>query len=105
MITNDVVALLILAFVPLAIAIFLLICGIYSAIIDKDIFFCIVMILFFLFLTFVSGITFEGAYRKYQNEIPQNKVKILRQKISDAENELQKYLIDHPELKEEVIYE
>lgn len=101
MITNDFVALLILAFVPLAIAIFVLALGIYSAITDKVWFFCIEMIFFFVLFSFLSGFIFHGAYEEYQNAIPQNQVKILKQKVSDAEKELQKYLIDHPELKEE----
>jgi len=39
-------------------------------------------------------------YKEYKRAIPENQVKILRQKIFDAEKEYQKYLIDHPELKE-----
>jgi hypothetical protein len=99
MFTGDVVVLLILAFVPLAGAVSLLVYGIYAAITDKDLEFCIGMIVCFLFLSGLSGIMSVGAYKEYQNAIPQNQVKILRQKISDAEKELQKYLIDHPNLK------
>jgi hypothetical protein len=47
----------------------------------------------------LSGIVFYGASEEYNNAKPQNQVKILKQKISDAEKEYQKYLIDHPELK------
>jgi hypothetical protein len=99
MFTGDVVVLLILAFVPLAGAVSLLVYGIYAAITDKDLEFCIGMIVCFLFLSGLSGLVSVGAYKEYQNAIPQNQVKILRQKISDAEKEYQKYLIDHPELK------
>lgn len=104
MFTGDVVVLLILAFVPLAVAVFLLVYGIYSAITDKDLEFCIGMIVSFLFLSSLSGFVFVGAYTEYQNAIPQNQVKILKQKISDAEKELQKYLIDNPNLKTEENY-
>jgi hypothetical protein len=99
MFTGDVVVLLILAFVPLAGAVSLLVYGIYAAITDKDLEFCIGMIVCFLFLSFLSGIVFYGASEEYNNAKPQNQVKILKQKISDAEKEYQKYLIDHPELK------
>lgn len=102
MITGDVVALWFLAFVPFAIAIFLLICGIYGAASVGDKYFCVSMVACFIFLSFFSVIMLVGSYYKYQEAIPQNQVKILRQKISDAEKELQKYLIDHPELKEEI---
>ena len=76
-----------------ALAIFLFVYGIRA--------FCAVMIISSLLLSSLSGIIFVGAHEEYQNGIPQNQVKILRQKISDAEKELQKYLIDHPDLKEE----
>ena len=99
MFTGDVIVLLILAFMPLAVAVFLLIYGIYSAITDKDLEFCIGMIVCFLFLSCLSGLVSVGAFKEYQNAIPENQVKILRQKIFDAEKELQKYLIDHPELE------
>lgn len=102
MITGDVVALLILAFVPFAIAVFLLICGIIDIASYGDKYFCVTMVACFIFLSFLSVIMLVGAYDKYQEAIPQNQVKILRQKISDAEKELKKYLIDHPELKEEI---
>lgn len=102
MFTGDVVVLLILASVPLAVAVSLLVYGIYCAITDGDLEFCIGMIVCFIFLSFFSVIMLVGSYYKYQEAIPQNQVKILRQKISDAEKELQKYLIDHPELKEEI---
>lgn len=99
MFTGDVVTLLILASVPLAVAVSLLVYGIYSAITDRDLEFCIGMIVCFLFLSGLSGAVFVGAYKEYNNAKPQNQVKILKQKISDAEKELQKYLIDHPELE------
>lgn len=99
MFTGDVVTLLILASVLLAGAVYLLVYGIYTAITDKDLEFCVAMVACFIFLSFLSGIMFVGAYKEYQNAIPQNQVKILKQKISDAEKELQKYLIDHPELE------
>ena len=99
MFTGDVVVLLILACVLLAVAVSLLAYGIYSAITDRDLEFCIVMIVSFLFLSCLSGAMSVGAYKEYQDAIPQNHVKILKQKISDAEKELQKYLIDHPELE------
>ena len=100
MITPDFIALLGLGIVIEASAIFLLIYGIYSAIADKDMCFCIGMVVSFLCLSALSGLISVEAYNNYQNAIPQNRVKILKQKISDAEKELQKYLIDHPELKE-----
>ena len=81
-------------------AICLLAYGIYSALTDDEMDFCVVMIVTFLCLSVLSGVGFNESYKEYQNAIPQNQVKILRQKISDAEKELQKYLIDHPELKE-----
>jgi hypothetical protein len=84
-----------------ALAIFLFVYGIHAAITDKDVNFCVVMFISSLLLSSLSGIIFVGAHDEYQNGIPQNQVKILRQKISDAEKELQKYLIDHPDLKEE----
>ena len=99
MFTGNVVILLILASVPLAVAVSLLVYGIYSAITDRDLEFCIGMIVCFLFLSGLSGFVFVGTYKEYQNAKPENQVKILRQKISDAEKEYQKYLIDHPELE------
>ena len=96
MFTGNVVILLILASVPLAVAVSLLVYGIYSAITDRDLEFCIGMIVCFLFLSGLSGFVFVGTYKEYQNAKPENQVKILRQKISDAEKEYQKYLIDHP---------
>lgn len=99
MFTGDVIVLLILAFVPLAVAVSLLVYGIYSAITDRDLEFCIVMIICFLFLSGLSGLVFVVSYKEYQYAKPENQVKILRQKISDAEKDLQKYLIDHPELE------
>ncbi len=99
MFTGDVVTLLILASVPLAGAVYLLVYGIYTAITDKDLKFCIGMIVCFLFLSSLSVVVSVEAYKEYQNAIPQNQVKILKQKISDAEKEYQKYLIDHPELE------
>lgn len=104
MFTGNVVTLLILASVPLAGAVSLLVYGIYSAITDKDLIICIVMIVCFLLLSALSGFMSVDAYKEYQNAIPQNQVKILRQKISDAEKELQKYLIDNPNLKTEENY-
>lgn len=99
MFTDEVVTLLILAFGPLAGAVFLLVYGICAVITDKDLEFCIGMIVCFLLLSALSGFVSVEAYKEYQNAIPQNRVEILRQKISDAEKELQKYLIDHPNLK------
>lgn len=104
MFTGDVVVLLILASVPLAVAVSLLVYGIYSAITDKDLEFCIVMIVCFLFLSALSGFVSVEAYKEYNNAKPQNRMKILKQKISDAEKELQKYLIDNPNLKTEENY-
>jgi hypothetical protein len=83
-----------------ACVIFLLIYGIYVAITDKEAAFCIGMIICFLFLSFHSGLVFYVAFKEYNDAKPQNQVKILKQKIFDAEKEYQKYLIDHPELKE-----
>lgn len=104
MFTGDVVVLLILAFVPLAVAVSLLVYGIYSAITDKDLEFCIGMIVCFLFLSGLSGTVFVGAYKEYQNAKPQNQVKILKQKISDAEKDLQRFYIDYPQFKEQENY-
>ena len=104
MFTGDVVALLILASVTLAVAVFLLIYGIYVAITEKDAVFCGGMVFVFLLLSSLSASVYIGAYKEYQNAIPQNQVKILKQKISDAEKELQKYLIDNPNLKAEENY-
>lgn len=99
MFTGNVAVLLILAFVLLAVAVSLLVYGIYSAITDRDAVFCGGMVFVFLLLSSLSAFVYIGAYKEYQNAKPQNHVKILRQKISDAEKELQKYLIDHPELE------
>lgn len=104
MFTGDVVTLLILASALLAVAATLLAYGIYSAITDRDLEFCIGMIVCFLFLSGLSGAVLVGAYKEYNNAKPQNQVKILKQKISDAEKELQKYLIDNPNLKTEENY-
>lgn len=101
MITSDVVVLLFLAIIPGIIAIFLLISGVYAAVSESDMGFCLGMTAASLVLFFFSGIVLNESYKEYKNATPQNQVKILRQKIINAENELQKYLIDHPELKEE----
>lgn len=82
-------------------AIFLLVYGIYTAIVEKDIGSCFGMTVCFLAFTSISSLMFLGAYSEYQDIKPQNQVKILKQKISDAEKAYQKYLIDHPELKKE----
>lgn len=100
MITPDFIVLLGFGILIEAFAIFLLIYGIYSSITDKDLGFCIGMVLCFLFLSFLSGLVSCGVYNEYQNAKPQNQLKILKQRISNAEKALQKYLIDHPELKE-----
>lgn len=102
MITAEVVALLGLALTLGVGAICLLAYGIYSALIEHEMGICVAMIVTFLCLSVLSGLVFNESYKEYKNAIPQNQIKILRQKISDAEKELQKYLIDHPELKEEI---
>lgn len=104
MFTGDVVVLLILAFVPLAVAVSLLVYGIYSAITYRDLEFCIGMIVSFFCLSGLSGAVFVGAYKEYQNAKPQNQVKILKQKISDAEKDLQRFYIDYPQFKEQENY-
>ena len=100
MITADFICLLFLAIVFGAGAIFLLAYGIYSALTDYEMDFCVAMIVTFLCLSVLSGVVFNESYKEYKNAIPQNQVKILRQKMFDAEKELQKYLLDHPELNE-----
>lgn len=105
MITGDVAALLLLAIVTGVGAIILLVFGICTFIIDKEVWFFIGLILCFLALSGLSGVVFFGTYQEYQDAIPQNQVKILKQKIIDAEKQYQKYLIDHPELKEEIRYD
>jgi cell division protein FtsL len=99
MITTDVICLLVLAFALGVGAICLLAYGIYSALTDYEMYFCFAMIVTFLCLSVLSGVMFNESHKEYKNAIPQNQIKILRQKISDAEKEYQKYLIDHPELK------
>ena len=100
MITADFIFILFLAIVIGFCAICLLAYGIYTALAEYDMCFCVGMIVTFLCLSALSGFGFLASYEEYKNAIPQNQEKILRQKISDAEKELQKYLIDHPELKE-----
>jgi phosphotransferase system glucose/maltose/N-acetylglucosamine-specific IIC component len=100
MITPDFIVLLGFGIVLEAFAIVLFTYGIYFAITDRDAGFCVVMIVCSLFLSFLSGLVFYGAFKEYNDAKPQNQVKILEQKIFDAEKEYQKYLIDHPELKE-----
>lgn len=99
MFTDDVVTLLILASVPLAGAVYLLVYGIYIALTDHDMGLCAITIVGFLCLSTLSGVGFNEAHKEYKNAIPENQIKILKQKISDAEKEYQKYLIDHPNLK------
>lgn len=105
MFTGDVFVLVILASVLLAVAVFLLVYGIYSAITDRDLKFCIVMIVCFLYLSGLSGVVFVGAEKEYNNAKTQNQVKILKQKISDAEKELQKFCIDYPEFREAMMFD
>lgn len=100
MITSDFIVILSVAIVVEALAIGLLVYGIYIALTDHDIGFCVIIIVVFLCLSTLSGVGVNEAHKEYKNAIPENQVKILREKISDAEKELQKYLIDHPELKE-----
>ena len=100
MITADFICLLFLAILLGMSAICLLAYGIYSALTDYEMDFCVAMIVTFLCLSVLSGVVFNESYKEYKNAIPQNQVKILRQKISNAEKELQKYLLDHPELNE-----
>ena len=99
MITLDFIVILGFGIVLESTALFLLVYGIHDVVLTDDKDFCVTMVACFIFLSFLSGIMFVGAYKEYQNAIPQNQVKILKQKISDAEKELQKYLIDHPELE------
>ena len=101
MITANFIVILFFAIIFGVIAIFLLGYGIYTVIAEYDIFIFVIMVCSFLFLSGISTIIFKEAYKEYKNAIPQNQVKILKQKISDAEKELQKYLIDHPELEAE----
>ena len=100
MITANFIVVLIFAIVSGLIGITLFIFGLYTAFVDKDVDFCILMIGCSLCAFIFSGIMFNESHKEYKNAIPQNQVKILRQKIIDAEKELQKYMIDHPELKE-----
>ena len=99
MITLDFIVILGVGIVVESTALFLLVYGIHEAVLTYDKDFCVAMVACFIFLSFLSGIMFVGAYTEYQNAKPENQVKILKQKISDAEKEYQKYLIDHPELK------
>jgi hypothetical protein len=101
MITADFIIILFLAIIFGVVAVYLLSYGIYKAIIEYNFSFFFGAVCGFLFLSSISNFFFYEAYKEYQNAIPQNQVKILKQKISDAEKELQKYLIDHPELEAE----
>lgn len=101
MITADFIIILFFAIIFGAVAICILVYGIYIVIVECDIRFFSGLVFSFLVLSGISDIIFYNAYKEYQNAIPQNQVKILKQKISDAEKELQKYLIDHPELEAE----
>lgn len=101
MITADFIIILFFAIIFGAVAICLLVYGIYTAVAEYNFIFFFGMVLSFLFLSSISVILLHGACEEYQNAIPQNQAKILKQKISDAEKELQKYLIDHPELEVE----
>jgi hypothetical protein len=100
MITADFIVILFFAIFLGVAAIFALIYGIYTLAVDKDVFLFNGMVFSFLFLSFLSGIVSVGAYNEYQNAKPQNQVKILKQKIFDAEKVYQKYLIDHPEFED-----
>lgn len=100
MITADFIFMLFIAIVLGVFALCLLTYGTYQFFTEEDVGFCVGMFFVFLYFSALSGLAFYVAYEEYQEAIPQNQVKILRQKISDAEKELQKYLIDHPELKE-----
>lgn len=99
MITLDFIVILGFGIVFESTALFLLVYGIHEVVLTYDKDFCVAIVACFIFLSFLSGIMFVGAYTEYQNAKPENQVKILKQKISDAEKEYQKYLIDHPELK------
>lgn len=101
MITTDFIIILFFAIIFGAVAICILAYGIYNVLAEYDICFFVGMVFSFLVVSGISAIIFYEAYKEYHNAIPQNQVKILKQKISDAEKELQKYLIDHPELEEE----
>lgn len=102
MITCEVIALSLLVIVSGVGAIIILILGLYTIFteldIDKDMY--ITMIFTFLFACAVCGLVLPIIYKEYRDTIPENQVKILRQKITDAEKEYQEYLINHPELKE-----
>lgn len=99
MITADFIIILFFAIIFGAVAICFLVYGIYTAVAEHDFSFFVGMVFSFLVFSGISAIISYEAYKEYQNAIPQNQVKILKQKISDAEKELQKYLIDHPELE------
>lgn len=100
MITADFIFVLFLAVVLGVFALCLHAYGIYQFFYELDVGVCVGMFFVSLFFSVLSGSVFYVAYEEYQDAKPQNQVKILRQKIFDAEKELQKYLIDHPELKE-----
>lgn len=100
MITADFIIILFFAIIFGAVAVCLLAYGIlHIAIAEHDFSFFVGMVFSFLVLSVISAIISYEAYKEYQNAIPQNQVKKLKQEISDAEKELQKYLIDHPELE------
>lgn len=95
------IALLLIAIIIGVAAISVLVYTIHAVLIDEDIDLCVGMAVSFVFLSSLSAVGFVLAYKEYQDANPQNQIKILRQKVSDAEKDLQKYLIDHPELEEE----
>lgn len=101
MITANFIIILFFAIIFGAAAVCLLADGIHMVIAEYDFSFFFGMVCGFLVLSGISAIMSYEAYKEYQNAIPQNQAKILKQKISDAEKELQKYLIDHPELEVE----
>lgn len=99
MVTEAFIVTLLVALVIGVAAISVLVCGIHAVLTDEDVEVRVGLAAGFLLLSSVSAIGIAAAYTEYQEAKPQNQVKILRQKVYDAEKDLQKYLIDHPELE------
>jgi len=99
MITDTFLIALFATFIFGVFAVCLLIYGIYFALTEHDKVMFGAILFSFIASSGLFGIMLYEARMEYNDAIPENQVEILKQKISDAEKEYQKYLIDHPELK------
>ena len=101
MLTFDFIIVLLIAVMMTVLAFFCLI-NCIGSFINEEQSVVAFSLLFATVLSFVIAVFFMyGCVHEYNNGTPQRQYEIKKRQIIDAEKELQKWLIDHPEFKEE----